>query len=64
MEVKPREPRWEYKGPPEALSKAWALLEKNVIEAGHRMVERRNVQDDKVEIQNLLKLWIEANSKE
>ena len=39
-----------------------ALLEKNVIEAGHRLVERRIVPDDKVEIQKLLKLWIEANS--
>ena len=45
-----------------ASDKSGSLLEKNIIEAGHRLVERRIVQDNKVEIQNLLKLWIEANS--
>ena len=42
--------------------KSGVVLERKVLETGHRLVERRIVQDDKVEIQNFLKLWIEAST--
>ena len=38
--------------------KSGTLLVQKVLEAGHRLIEREIVQDEKVEIQNLLKKWI------
>ena len=39
--------------------KSGALLQENVLEAGHRLVQRKIVQDEKIEIQKVLKIWIE-----
>jgi len=38
--------------------KSGALLENSVLEAGHRVVERKIVIDDKIKIKNTLKPWI------
>ncbi len=39
--------------------KSGAFLQENVLEAGHRLVQRKIVQDEKIEIQKVLKIWIE-----
>ena len=38
--------------------KSGSVLEKRVLESGHRVIERRLVADEKSEIQNCLKLWL------
>ncbi|MDG2354584.1 MAG: molybdopterin-binding protein [Paracoccaceae bacterium] len=38
--------------------KSGTLLVQEVLKAGHRLIEREIVQDEKVDIQNLLKQWI------
>ena len=42
--------------------KSGALLKKNILEAGHKLVKRTIVSDEKAEIQRILKGWIDLKT--
>ena len=45
-----------------ASDKSGALLKNNILEAGHRLVKRAIVKDEKAEIQMVLKEWIDLET--
>ena len=45
-----------------ASDKSGALLKNNILEAGHRLVKRAIVTDEKAEIQMVLKEWIDLET--
>ena len=42
--------------------KSGALLKKNILESGHKLVKRTIVPDEKAEIQRVLKRWIDLET--